>query len=124
MLEGMGYSIDVVDNGEAAVAKAREVSYAAILMDCRMPILDGIGATKAIRLFEQLQAGRAPVPIIALTAYATEAIQQSCYAAGMNDFLTKPLEASKLRSTLEAWSPTIKLNAGESLSQTATSPAN
>ena len=124
MLEGMGYSIDVVDNGEAAVAKAREVSYAAILMDCRMPILDGIGATKAIRLFEQLQAGRAPVPIIALTAYATEAIQQSCYAAGMNDFLTKPLEASKLRSTLEAWSPTIKLNAGESLSQTATSLAN
>ena len=96
-LEALGWTADVAQNGEEAVARAAETAYDAILMDLQMPVLDGFGATRAIRAAEA--PGRR-VPIIAMTASAFEAEREKCLAAGMDDFLTKPVDSSRLASVL------------------------
>jgi CheY-like chemotaxis protein/HPt (histidine-containing phosphotransfer) domain-containing protein len=84
--------------------------YAMVLMDCQMPELDGYQAAAQIRKFETsmqalpgIDAAQARVPIIALTAHALEGEREKCLAAGMDDFLTKPLRASALRERLAEW---------------------
>mgnify|MGYP000620956852 CR=1 FL=1 len=74
-----------------------------MFLDIQMPVLDGFGATEAIRQAESLTG--AHVPIIALTAHALEGYREKCLAAGMDDFLTKPLQPKVLRETLSLWSP-------------------
>ena len=101
LLESAGYSPEVVGDGEQAVRSLGPGhDYAAVLMDCRMPRLDGFDATRAIRAQEP--AG-VRVPIIAMTASALEGEEQRCRAAGMDDFLTKPVDPVRLLRVIRQW---------------------
>jgi signal transduction histidine kinase len=95
MLERLGLTVDVVENGQEAVKAFSEKAYYAIFMDCQMPIMDGISATRAIRKKEAIENLK-PIPIIALTANAFEEDRKKCEAAGMNGFLSKPLKKQQL----------------------------
>ncbi len=100
MLESRGYRVDLVSNGREAVDAAARCSYAAILMDCQMPELDGYEAAEEIRRREG--AGR-HMPIIALTAHVLQGDKSKCFAAGMDDYVPKPIKAEELFSTLRRW---------------------
>ena len=99
MLERDGHQVVCAHDGLDAVDKVQEDSFDVILMDLRMPQLDGLGATRAIRARGDACAR---VPIIAMTANAGEADRQACREAGMNDFLAKPVSAEALRAALRA----------------------
>ena len=100
ILAKMGYATDVAVNGERALAMLQERRYDAVLMDCQMPVLDGYEATRRIR--SGTLAGVDPsMPIIALTAYAMPGDRARCAAAGMNDYVSKPLRPEALRSSLQ-----------------------
>jgi PAS domain S-box-containing protein len=102
MLEGMGCEVMRVENGRAAVDAARDGSYAAILMDCQMPDLDGFDATREIRAEEAAAgSGRSHVPIVALTANAMQGDRERCLEAELNDYLTKPFTQAELQTVLE-----------------------
>jgi signal transduction histidine kinase/CheY-like chemotaxis protein/HPt (histidine-containing phosphotransfer) domain-containing protein len=111
MLEKLGYQSDVVENGRDALAALERGGYVAILMDCQMPILDGFGATKLIRQREaDARASTAVdsptarhIPIMALTANAMQGDRERCLAAGMDDYLTKPIRKEELKGALERW---------------------
>jgi two-component system, sensor histidine kinase and response regulator len=94
ILEDMGCTVDLADNGLDAVSMAGERHYDLILMDCQMPEMDGFEATAAIR---QRENGKLHVPIIALTANALLGDRERCLAAGMDDYLTKPIHPDALR---------------------------
>jgi signal transduction histidine kinase/CheY-like chemotaxis protein len=93
LLEKAGALVDVAGDGAAAVATCRRVRYDVILMDCQMPIMDGYEATERIRLYEP--AGTR-VPIIALTANASESDRERCKAADMDGYIPKPVRAHEL----------------------------
>ena len=97
-VEKMGYDVDVVKDGREAVDAWETGFYDVILMDCEMPQLDGYGATREIRRREN---GKTRIPIIALTAHAIKGADQECYAAGMDDYVTKPIDRERLRRSLE-----------------------
>jgi CheY-like chemotaxis protein len=102
MLESLGFHVDVVDDGTAAVEAASDRRYQVILMDCQIPGLDGYEATGAIRR----EAGPSRrTPIIAISASDSPAEQRRCLAAGMDDFLGKPLTRRALTSMLLRWVP-------------------
>lgn len=103
-LENLGIQAERVSNGRQAVRHAlREVNRPdLVLMDCRMPTMDGLAATREIRAQERtLRLAR--VPVIALTATATDTDRQQCLAAGMDDFLSKPYTREQLIATLGRW---------------------
>jgi two-component system sensor histidine kinase/response regulator len=101
LLESVGYATDVaVDGVEAVAALAGDHGYAAVLMDCRMPRMDGYTATRTIRANE---SPGAHVPIIAMTASALEGERERCLDCGMDDFLTKPVDSARLHRTLRQW---------------------
>ena len=96
MLQRLGYKADVVENGRLAVEAVERAAYDVIFMDVQMPELDGLEATRRIK------ARPGPSPwIIALTAHALEEDRQQCLAAGMNDFLSKPVQLTELTAALE-----------------------
>jgi PAS domain S-box-containing protein len=99
ILSNAGYICEVAVNGEDAVKSYKEKKYAAILMDCQMPVLDGYQATMQIREYEK-QTNR-HIPIIAMTAHAMEGDDQKCLEAGMDGYITKPIDKTKLLSELE-----------------------
>lgn len=101
MLHNTQYNIDFASNGEEAIQKAQNKDYSIILMDCLMPVMDGFTATEKIREWEK-QNDRF-TPIIALTASALEETKEKCFASGMNDFLSKPLNAKKLMLKIAYW---------------------
>jgi PAS domain S-box-containing protein len=103
ILDKLGCSIDVASNGLEAIEMALGGHYDLILMDCRMPEMDGYAATREIRRREE--AG-ARVPIIALTAHAVTGAREECIAAGMDDFITKPLLVGDLEKVLGRWGGT------------------
>lgn len=108
MLERLGYQPDVVSNGQEAVTAFERGSYAAIVMDCQMPTMDGYEATRQIRAQEQRPdhpRTRAHIPIIALTANAMPGDRERCKAAGMDDYLTKPVKTDNLGLILQRWAP-------------------
>ena len=98
LLEKMGYLVDVVNDGQEAVSAWARGSYDAILMDCQMPEMDGYAATREIR---RLENGGARIPIIALTAHAIKGADEECFAAGMDHYVTKPIDRDELRKCLE-----------------------
>jgi CheY-like chemotaxis protein len=96
----LGYEVDLANDGAEAVEAVARTTYAAVLMDCHMPILDGYSATREIRLRE----GAGPrVPIIAMTAGATAADRDLCLAAGMDDYVSKPVDPKALGRALATW---------------------
>jgi PAS domain S-box-containing protein len=103
ILDKLGCSIDVAGNGLEAIEMALGGHYDLILMDCRMPEMDGFTATREIRRRDE--AG-ARVPIIALTAHAVTGAREECIAAGMDDFITKPLSVGDLEKVLGRWGGT------------------
>lgn len=100
-LEQMGLQCQIVSNGEETIEALNNADYALILMDCQMPEMDGFDATRAIRKAETL-TGR-HIPIVAMTAHAISGDKERCLAAGMDDYLSKPVEPSELRSVLDKW---------------------
>lgn len=101
ILESRGYAVDVASDGLEAVERLRgRHGYAAVLMDCRMPRMDGFEATRTHRRNEP--SGER-VPIIAMTASALEGERERCLAAGMDDFLTKPVDPGDLDAVLHRW---------------------
>ncbi len=100
LLEKFNCRVDVASDGMEALARLAETAYDVVLMDCRMPRLDGFEATRQIR---GRGGGRAKVPIIGLTANATEEDRQDCLAAGMDDFVGKPVDPRRLRAALSRW---------------------
>jgi signal transduction histidine kinase/ActR/RegA family two-component response regulator/HPt (histidine-containing phosphotransfer) domain-containing protein len=98
LLENLGHSAHFTANGEEAVAAARAHRYDIVLMDLHMPVLDGVGATRAIRALPDPHLST--VPIVALTADAFAETRERCLVAGMNDFLTKPVSPQKLATSL------------------------
>ena len=101
-LEQIGCTVVMAENGAVAVDLANSHDFAAILMDIQMPVMDGLEATRRIRR-GPVPKGSMATPIIALTAYASHADLHACLNAGMNDFLTKPLDMTKLFETLAKW---------------------
>ena len=103
MLEKLGYVADVARDGREAVRMAHGTPYVAILMDCHMPNVDGYEATRQIR--QALSADGCP-PILAMTAAGDAGDRQRCLSAGMNDYLSKPVQMPVLRDMLERWTAT------------------
>ena len=99
LLEDVGLVVETAENGEIALAKARATDYAVILMDMQMPCLDGLEAARQIRQLPQ----HAQTPIVATTANAFAEDKARCIAAGMNDFLTKPIDPDALYAVLLHW---------------------
>jgi PAS domain S-box-containing protein len=100
MLQKMGCEVELASNGAAAVHRVAAKRYDVVLMDVNMPEVDGLEATRQIR---QMPAGQSGIPIVALTASATKEDRDACLAAGMNDYLSKPIELQSLRRALDRW---------------------
>ena len=114
ILQAVGLTVEVAVDGRQAVEKTRQNNYDLILMDIQMPELDGIDATREIRALPD----RANVPILAMTANVFESDRARCLAAGMNDFVPKPVEPDALYATLLNW-----LRRGDEGKETATATA-
>ena len=101
MLEKLNCRVDIVSDGLAGVHAVELNHYDAVFMDCQMPIMDGFMATKTIRAMNREEMKK--LPIIALTANAYPEDSKKCYAAGMNDFLSKPVNIETLKNCLDKW---------------------
>jgi Amt family ammonium transporter len=104
MLKAAGYDVTVVCNGLEAVSAIRKGKFEVVLMDCEMPELDGFAATRMVRTLEAESSFAAPsgrpLPIIALTAQAVRGDRERCLAAGMTDYVTKPVNREELLKTI------------------------
>ena len=98
ILRRRGHDVDIAADGKQAIRMARENCYDVILMDVKMPGMDGLEATKAIRASEN---GNWLVPIIALTAYAMKGDRERCLAAGMDGYLSKPINGREMIMLVE-----------------------
>lgn len=105
MLKRRGYSVVVANNGKEALAALDRQTFALILMDVQMPVMDGFAATAAIRRQEQATGGH--IPIIALTANAMNGDRDRCLAAGMDAYLSKPFQARQLCQAIEGLVPSL-----------------
>jgi len=99
LLVDVGATVDIANQGQEGVEKVMTHTYDAVLMDMQMPVMDGIAATKAIRRDSRHQS----LPIIAMTANAMQKDQERCLAAGMNDYVTKPVDPDHLFKVLLKW---------------------
>jgi CheY-like chemotaxis protein len=100
ILGSLGYDVDIVDNGFEALAAVEAKTYAAVLMDCHMPVMDGYAATEEIR---RRQAGGRRTPIIAMTAGAMAEDRERCLNVGMDDYVSKPVTAEAVDAALVQW---------------------
>jgi two-component system sensor histidine kinase/response regulator len=100
VLAKLGYTVEIADHGGEAIAAVRAGSYDAILMDCQMPEMDGYEATSEIR---RIEGGARRIPIIAMTAAAMDGDRARCIAAGMDDYITKPVRPEAVAAVLARW---------------------
>jgi CheY-like chemotaxis protein/HPt (histidine-containing phosphotransfer) domain-containing protein len=119
VLESRGHQVVVVGTGIAALSALGQQTFDLVLMDVQMPEMGGLEATAAIREREQLTGGH--IPIVALTAHAMKGDREMCIAAGMDDYLAKPIQAQALMAVIENLLPTTRI-AGET-STAAAQPA-
>jgi CheY-like chemotaxis protein len=105
LLEKQGYRVDVVSSGREALEAHARTPYALILMDCQMPEMDGYEATSAIRDREATIGGH--IPIVAMTANAMPDDRDRCLAAGMDDYISKPIQPRTLVELVSQWAPTM-----------------
>ena len=123
LLSRLGIELDIANNGREAVelARGRPGGYACVLMDMQMPEMDGLSATRALRADPALRG----LPIIAMTANAMKADLDACLAAGMDDYVTKPIDRAVLAATLRKWLPaSARIGAGQpDTAAGATTPA-
>ena len=103
LLSRLGFDVEVVSDGRQAVEAVAKTEYVTVLMDCNMPVMDGYAATAAIRHLEA--GGRPRVPIVAMTASALVGDRERCLAAGMDDYLAKPVTLQDLDRVLSRWRP-------------------
>jgi len=106
MLTELGFDTEAVCNGKDAVEKIKYNNFDAVLMDVQMPEMDGFTATRMIR---NLEDSRKNIPVIAITAHALKGDKEKCLEAGMDDYITKPINAKHLSKVLDSW---INLQAG------------
>jgi signal transduction histidine kinase/CheY-like chemotaxis protein/HPt (histidine-containing phosphotransfer) domain-containing protein len=118
LLEGAGVKVDIAANGLEAMRAVRAQHYDAVLMDVQMPVMDGLQATQAIRGIETLKT----LPIIAMTASVMRGDRDRCLAAGMNDYVSKPISVDQLLSTLSRWLPPRPPASGGVAADTAPAP--
>jgi PAS domain S-box-containing protein len=103
-LERLGYAADVVADGRQGIDAYASVPYGLVITDCHMPEMDGFELTQKIRDLEHL-TGRKRVPIVALTANVLQGEAERCLAAGMDDYLGKPVRLGRLSETIQRWLP-------------------
>jgi CheY-like chemotaxis protein len=116
-LENLGYQADTVGNGLEALQAMEHVDYDVILMDCQMPEMDGYTATETLR---QRENGTSHVPVIAMTAHVMTGDREKCLAAGMDDYVAKPIKTEHLQAALARW---CRPNAAVPPSKTAAAPS-
>ena len=102
VLKKIGFQVDLADNGMEAVQLVRDQPYCLVLLDIQLPEMSGYEVVRRIRLLEELE-GRKRLPIIAMTADDSREIRRKCMAAGMDDFITKPIKPDLLMSQLAPW---------------------
>jgi PAS domain S-box-containing protein len=103
LLESMGHTVETAENGSLALDALKQKDYHLVLMDCQMPVMDGYTAT---RLLREPQTGiRNPkIPVIAMTAHALAGDREKCLAAGMDDYISKPIDVACLEEAIKRWS--------------------
>jgi two-component system sensor histidine kinase/response regulator len=97
LLQKFGFTVDIAHNGREAIEASRRAEYAAVFMDCQMPEMDGYAATDVIR---RREGNHRRTPIIAMTAHTMEGDRDKCLAAGMDDYIAKPLRVANVESVL------------------------
>lgn len=102
-LEALGCFVDLADDGLLGLTAWSNSTYDLVCMDCAMPNMDGLEATRKIREKEQCSGAELHTPIVAITAHAQEENRIECIAAGMDDFLTKPITRAELEDKLARW---------------------
>ena len=103
-VQRLGFDVDVVENGAAALDALERQPYSMVLMDCQMPQMDGYEATRELR---RRQNGGRRVPVVAMTANAFAADREACLQAGMDDYLSKPVELRALEEVLHRWAQPV-----------------
>jgi CheY-like chemotaxis protein len=103
MFKKLNIYCQAVSNGQEALEAVQKNTFDMVFMDGEMPVLNGIEATRAIRLWEQ-KNNYAPIPILALTAHVQSQYKEDCIAAGMNDHLAKPVDIHQLQLVIKHWS--------------------
>ncbi|WP_146093391.1 ATP-binding protein [Xanthomonas pisi] len=111
LLAVLGFEADTATDGEAALSSMESTRYDMVFMDCQMPVLDGYAATRRWRAMETESGGR-PIPIVAMTANAMAGDRERCLAAGMDDYLSKPVAREQLDACLQRWLPRQPLAPG------------
>ena len=119
LLRGVGLVVDTAADGCEAVARVRQQTYALVLMDVQMPVMDGLTATRLLR--ERFDATR--LPILAMTANVFEEDRRACLAAGMNDFVAKPMDPEQLFAALLRWLP-ARIDDGPALADPVARPSS
>lgn len=103
MLEALGVEVAHAENGQEALEMINAERYDLVLMDCQMPVMDGLSASRLIRQGEAAAGGTHHLPIVALTANVEKGMRDRCSAAGMDGYLGKPFDQQQLRATIEPW---------------------
>jgi signal transduction histidine kinase/HPt (histidine-containing phosphotransfer) domain-containing protein len=109
ILSKLGYKAEIVSNGQEALDKLWDRKYGLVMMDIQMPVMDGYEATAMIRN-PKSRIFNHSIPVIAMTAHALKGDQEKCLAAGMDDYISKPIDVHKLKELLEKWTQLIRNN--------------